>query len=103
MALKKYNKLIRDKIPEIIIADGAKAITHIADAAEYKEKLKDKLLEETNEFIESEDISEIADIYEVIEALCKLYGFDKEVVAKIKQDKQDKRGGFSKKIILDDS
>lgn len=100
---KKYNKLIRDKIPEIIIANNGNPITHIADDTEYKAKLKAKLLEEANEFIESEDISEIADVYEVIDAICDLYGFDKAEIAKIKQDKFDKRGGFSKKIILDES
>ncbi|MBT4209877.1 MAG: nucleoside triphosphate pyrophosphohydrolase [Candidatus Komeilibacteria bacterium] len=100
---KKYNKLIRDKIPEIIITNNGQPVTHIASDDEYKIKLKAKLLEEANEFIESEDITEIADIYEVIDAICKLYGFNKEEIAKIKQDKFNKRGGFDKKIILDES
>jgi predicted house-cleaning noncanonical NTP pyrophosphatase (MazG superfamily) len=100
---KKYNKLIRDKIPEIIIAAGAKPITHIADDEEYWEKLQAKLLEEANEFIEDNNMEEIADVLEVIDAICKYKGYSKEEIIKIQTTKRDKRGGFDKKIILDES
>lgn len=75
----KYNKLIRDKIPEIIKNKGAVPIIHIA----------------------SEE--ELADILEVIYALCDLYDIDKDKLEQLRKDKAEKRGGFKDKIILDET
>ena len=99
----KYNKLVRDKIPEIIKSKGGVAITHIANDVEYWQKLKEKLQEEVGEFIEAENIEEMADILEVIDAIFNYKKFDEQELKRVKEKKVNERGGFDDKIILEES
>lgn len=99
----KYNKLVRDKIPEIIKQRGDTPVTHIADEAEYWLKLKAKFQEELNEFLEAENIEELADIYEVIDAICEYKNYNKNEILQVQSDKAAKRGKFKARIILDES
>jgi len=99
----KYNKLVRDKIPEIIKRKGGKSVVHVADSKEYWEKLKEKLSEEIKEFKEAESIEEMADVLEVIETIMKFKKFGKQELDAIKTKKFKERGGFKKKIILEES
>jgi predicted house-cleaning noncanonical NTP pyrophosphatase (MazG superfamily) len=99
----KYHKLVRDKIPEIIKAKGEVAVTHIADDAEYAQKLREKLEEEVAEYLKDENVSEIADILEVLEAIAQYKGFTQDEIMATKQKKVEARGGFEKRIILDES
>ncbi len=99
----KYDKLIRDKIPEYIASRGGTSRTHIGDDIEYWTKLKQKLVEEAQEFARDETIGELADLQEVIDAICTYKKFDYVEISKIKKDKHDKRGGFSKRLILEES
>ncbi|MGA2417777.1 MAG: nucleoside triphosphate pyrophosphohydrolase [Candidatus Staskawiczbacteria bacterium] len=99
----KYNKLVRDKIPEYIKNKGGNAITHVANDAEYWQKLKEKLQEEINEFMEAGSIEEMADILEVIDAIFDYKKFDKEELQKVKNIKASERGKFKDKIILEES
>jgi predicted house-cleaning noncanonical NTP pyrophosphatase (MazG superfamily) len=98
----KYNKLVRDKIPKIIKENSKSPIIHTADDEEYWEKLKEKLTEEVDEFLKESNKDEIADILEVIDAICKFKEFDKIDINDIKKKKAEKRGKFDKRIILDE-
>ncbi len=99
----KYNKLVRDKIPEYIKSKGGTPIVHIANNKEYWEKLKEKLLEEIKEFSENETIEEIADIQEVIDAMYRHKNCSKKILESVKKKKAKERGAFKKKIILEES
>ena len=96
-----YNKLIRDKVPEAIERTGKAFATHIISEDEYQLYLCHKLHEETTEYLESDDISELADLVEVIHALVKAKGFTWEDLEKIRHEKLAKRGGFDKRLCLE--
>lgn len=97
-------KLVRDKIPEIIISKGEVADYYIAEDEEYKIRLKDKLLEEVEEFIKADSkqrqIEEMADVLEVIDAIFEQNEIDENEILQIKNLKKQQRGGFLKKYIL---
>lgn len=93
-----YNKLVRDKILEIIEKTGKKAEFHIADDKEFEGYLIKKLGEEVIEFTEMPCAEEIADILEVIDSLINLLGYSKDDIFKIKEEKKEARGGFEKKL-----
>ncbi|MEK9180014.1 MAG: nucleoside triphosphate pyrophosphohydrolase [Patescibacteria group bacterium] len=94
-------KLVRDKIPEIIESKGKKPITYVALKKEFEERLAEKLVEEALEFRESGKSEELADILEVIRAICGAYGFRLTEVEKLREKKLQERGGFSKRYVLE--
>lgn len=99
----KYNKLVRDNIPEHIRTKGGTPVTHIADEIEYWQKLKEKLEEEVRELIEAESVEELADVFEVLDAIMEHKGFDPAEVQWVKEKKAEERGKFKERIILDES
>ena len=94
----KEGKLVRDKIPEIIIADGKKPITRILDNEEYLHELDKKLNEEISEYQADKSIEEMADVIEVLFAICEARGHSVEEVMEVRNGKREKRGGFEQKI-----
>ena len=74
--MKVYNKLVRDRIPDIIRADGHIPQCETLDTARYLDALEQKLLEEAAEYRQTPCMEEMADLMEVIEAICKARGFD---------------------------
>ncbi|MEK6854907.1 MAG: nucleoside triphosphate pyrophosphohydrolase [Nanoarchaeota archaeon] len=98
----KYNKLVRDKIPQIIKEKGKTSVTHIADEKEYWDKLKAKLKEEVDEFIKDSNKEEMADIFEVITSINFLKRWTIEEIVEVQKKKREERGGFDDKIILDE-
>lgn len=93
-----YNKLVRDRIPEILDAKGIPYDLRIAEDAEYKTELIKKLVEEAAEFSEVSSVEELSDVLEVISALQTLPEYAD--VESVRALKREERGGFDKKIIL---
>lgn len=97
---KTYNKLVRDRIPEIIEATGQSCVTCVLSDADYIRMLDEKLNEELAEYQESKSTEELADLLEVIEATALARGCSWEELLSIKAQKRQKRGGFEEKILL---
>ncbi|WP_277674340.1 nucleoside triphosphate pyrophosphohydrolase [Piscibacillus halophilus] len=99
-----YNKLVRDKIPEIIAKQGLNYDTRILNDQEYEKELKNKLTEEVNEYLESEDnnssLEELADVLEIIHSLSQIHGGSIDKVEDIRKQKAIERGGFKDKVYL---
>ncbi|GLY02153.1 nucleoside triphosphate pyrophosphohydrolase [Actinoplanes sp. NBRC 101535] len=92
-------KLVRDNIPDIVRTHGAEPIIEVADQDQYRHLLRQKLLEEAQEFLASEDVEELADVLEVVRALSMDLGTDLDSLEKIRQDKMSERGAFEKRLI----
>lgn len=101
-----YNKLVRDRIPEIITKKGLSLNTRILDTTEYLTELRTKLQEETNEYLEAESsaeaVEELADIMELLHALAEAHGVTANQLEQVRAEKADKRGGFKDRIYLID-
>ncbi len=91
-------KLVRDKIPQIIKSGGKKPITRILDNEEYLQELDKKLYEEVSEYQADKSIEEMADVLEVLFAICEARGYSVEELMEVRNVKREERGGFEKKI-----
>ena len=101
MKITKYDKLVRDNIPQVLDDKGIKSVIHTADANEYGARLIAKLREEVEEFSIEVNEEEMADIMEVLNAIMLEKGFSKEGIEEIRKRKLSERGGFTKRIILE--
>ena len=99
--MKVYNKLVRDKIPEIIEADGKGCKTRILSNDEYIAVLEAKLNEEVAEYQADKNLEEMADVLEVLQAICTARGYSLEELELTREKKAQKRGGFKEKIFLE--
>ena len=100
MSVKIYNKLVRDKIPEIIASQGKKCDIEVLGDAEYLEMIDKKLAEELNEYYENGSVEELADLLEVIYAASVARGRTVEELEEIRKEKLSKRGGFESRLLL---
>ncbi|MEW9095242.1 MAG: nucleoside triphosphate pyrophosphohydrolase [Clostridiaceae bacterium] len=98
--MKEYNKLVRDKIPEIIKRSGKTCKTEMVSKEEHYLRLKEKLKEEVEEFLEEENIEELADIYEVISILSSFVGKGECELMEVRDKKREERGGFKEGVVL---
>ena len=98
--IKTYNKLVRDRIPEIIEASGKTCVTEILSDEDYLRMVDAKLDEELAEYHKDQNIEELADLMEVIYAAAIARGYTLEELERVRAEKASKRGGFAKKILL---
>ena len=98
--MKEYNKLIRDKIPEIIEAAGKQCIVEVMNEEEYLEALDAKLNEELAEYQTDKSLEELADLLEVMYAVVRARGYTTEELERVRKQKAEKRGGFEKRLRL---
>ena len=96
----QYNKLVRDRIPEIIESSGKSCTTEILSAEDYLRMLDAKLDEELAESHQDQNIEELADLLEVIRAAAIARGYSLEDLERVRAEKAAKRGGFAKRILL---
>lgn len=95
-----YDKLVRDRIPEIIESSGRKCDIRVMEEQEYLEKLEAKLDEELSEFHKGHDLEELADLMEVIYSLTVALGNTVDDLERIRLEKAQSRGSFDKRILL---
>lgn len=104
--MKTYNKLVRDKIPEVIRKNGQTCNIEKLDQTAYTIELKSKLKEELIEYLETEEdeeaIEELSDILEIIHSLSEIHGKKFKDVEEARQKKLNDRGGFNERIYLID-
>ena len=98
--IKTYNKLVRDRIPEIIEASCKTCVTEILSDEDYLRMVDAKLDEELAEYHKDQNIEELADLMEVIHAAAIARGYTLEELEQVRAEKSEKRGGFAKKILL---
>ena len=102
MLMTVYNKLVRDRIPEIIRSKGkACKVRRIEDSEEIVELLEAKLIEEWDEYLEQRDVMELADILEVVFSLAERLGEKPEALMKLREAKARERGAFRDGIFLE--
>lgn len=100
----EYHKLIRDRIPELLAADGLRYSVEPLDDEAYRLALLAKLIEEAGEAAATADADglarEIADVYEVIDAILDLHGLDPAAVRALQARRREERGGFARRLQL---
>lgn len=99
---RTYNKLVRDKIPQLIRESGRSCTSRILDEKEYFDALLDKIVEEIEEYRISDNEEELADVYEVLDCLVALKEYEPMHLDYLQLIRREQRGSFKDKILLID-
>lgn len=100
METREFNKLVRDRIPEIIASNGETAITKVLTREQFKTSINKKLVEEVQEFLSSGSVEELVDIFQVILAILEEQGIPFEEFDAMRKQKAFANGEFKKKVFL---
>jgi predicted house-cleaning noncanonical NTP pyrophosphatase (MazG superfamily) len=95
-----HNKLVRDRIPEVIAAHGRRCEVRALDEGEYHAALRTKLREEVEEYLLAGDAAELADVLEVLLALADAEGLGRVGLEQLRAGKEAERGGFRDRLLL---
>jgi len=98
--IRRYDKLVRDKIPEIIQSKGEIPRIVKLDDEQYFSALNQKLREEIDEYFEAYELEELADILEVVYAIAQYKQVSKDDLERLRWEKYNERGGFEERIFL---
>lgn len=99
--MKVHNKIVRDRIPEIIEKAGKTCVTHVLSDEEYIAALETKLNEEVAEYQVDKNLEEMADVLEVLQAICLARGYSLDELEEMRVKKSKERGGFKEIIFLE--
>lgn len=97
----EFDKLVRDRIPEIVVENGETPVTRTVSGDEYGAYLREKLREEVEEYHESHDREELADVLEVVHAIRRFEGLSREDLDELRERKADARGRFREGVVLE--
>jgi predicted house-cleaning noncanonical NTP pyrophosphatase (MazG superfamily) len=103
MVRKEHNKLVRDRIPEILAQQQVPFAVEAMSPVDYRQALRQKLVEEAQEAATAPDadlITELADLWEVMDATLQAYGLDRQQVLACQRQRQLERGGFTRRLRL---
>ena len=101
MSRTEHNKIVRDRIPEIIETSGKRAVCHIPERSEIIAGLEAKLSEELSEYLADHSLEEMADLLEVMRGILYHRGVSWDELERIRLKKHEKRGGFERGIYLE--
>ena len=93
-------RLVRDNVPHLMRRRGEHPIVRTAEPYEYAGLLRAKLVEEVEEFLDSDDPHELADVMEVLLALAQMLGCDGDDIERMRSEKAVQNGGFANRLVL---
>jgi predicted house-cleaning noncanonical NTP pyrophosphatase (MazG superfamily) len=98
---REYDKLVRDRTPEVVRENGETPVVHEVDGEEYRDRLAAKLLEEAQEYAASREVAELADVLEVVDAIRETADVEDGEIARLQAEKAAERGGFDEGVVLE--
>lgn len=99
---RAYNKLVRDKMPQLIKESGRESTSRILNEKEYFDALLDKVIEEIEEYRVSREEEELADVYEVLDCLVQLKEYEPMHLDYLQLIRREARGSYKDRILLVD-
>ncbi|WP_256295792.1 nucleoside triphosphate pyrophosphohydrolase [Haloarchaeobius salinus] len=99
--MREYDKLVRDRIPEVIRENDETPVTHTVEGEAYRERLREKLVEEATEFRADPSAAELGDVLDVVAAIREAETIDEGKIQRKRRAKLDEHGGFEDGVVLD--
>ncbi len=105
MPTTRYDKIVRDRIPELIAAKGGSPVSRVLAPDDFARLLREKLVEEARELVGAQTydalVAELADVCEVVATLQRIHGVSDETLSGVRAAKVAERGGFDGRVFLE--